>query len=201
LVDAAAQRLAIAEPVAAFKWSSHGSIEDPGRVQQELRKLGAFNNPAAAEHIDPGYVTRVFGDQIDATKAIEYSRFAVRKLNPSGVPPAPPDLSASRSTIDGLNQMMLTQIVADWTCFTRPPARSGSTPPLTTSCALASSTVSTNELSRWRLNRIARVDLFISHQFLKLWFGRLEPISLIEGLSRDIFESVTLRTHRAKCWT
>jgi chorismate mutase len=117
LVDAAAQRLAIAEPVAAFKWSSRGSIEDPGRVQQELSKLGA---DAAVEHIDPGYVTRIFGDQIDATEAIEYSRFADWKLNPSGVPPAPPDLSASRSTIDGLNQTMLTQIVAGWDALHSP---------------------------------------------------------------------------------
>jgi chorismate mutase len=43
LVDTAAQRLAIAEPVAAFKWSSHCSVEDPGRVQQELSKLGAVS--------------------------------------------------------------------------------------------------------------------------------------------------------------
>jgi chorismate mutase len=113
LVDAA-RRLAIAEPVATFKWSSHGSVADPGRVRQELSKLGALNNPATARHIDPGYVTRVFGDQINATEAIEYSRFADWKLNPSGVPAAPPDLSASRSTVDGLNQTMLTRIVADW---------------------------------------------------------------------------------------
>jgi chorismate mutase-like protein len=73
LVDAAAQRLQIAEPVAAFKWTTHGAIEDPGRVQQELAKLGA---DATREHIDPNYVTRVFGDQINATEAIEYSRFA-----------------------------------------------------------------------------------------------------------------------------
>jgi chorismate mutase len=111
LVDAAAQRLAVAEPVAAFKWRSHGSVEDPHRVQQELSKLGA---DATAEHIDPGYVTRAFGDQINATEAIEYSRFADWSLNPAGVPDAPPDLSASRSTIDGLNQTMLSQIVVNW---------------------------------------------------------------------------------------
>ncbi len=111
LVDAAAQRLAVAEPVAAFKWNSHGSIEDPGRVQQELSKLSA---DATARHIDPGYVTRVFGDQISATEAIEYSRFADWKLNPNGVPAAPPDLSASRSTIDGFNQTMLAQIMVNW---------------------------------------------------------------------------------------
>jgi chorismate mutase len=111
LVDAAAQRLQTAEPVAAFKWNSHGAIEDPGRVQDELAKL---STDAAGERIDPTYVTRVFADQINATEGIEYSRFADWKLNPSSAPAGSPDLSASRSTIDGLNQTMLTQIVAHW---------------------------------------------------------------------------------------
>jgi chorismate mutase len=111
LVDAAAQRLQVAEPVAAVKWNTHGAIEDPGRVRQQLAKLGA---DATAERIDPGYVTRVFGDQINATEAIEYSRFADWKLNPSSAPAGSPDLSASRSAIDGLNQTMLSQIVLNW---------------------------------------------------------------------------------------
>nr|WP_232006824.1 chorismate mutase [Mycobacterium sp. 1245805.9] len=111
LVDASAQRLQVAEPVAAFKWNTGGAIEDPGRVQQELTKLGA---EASAARVDRNYVTRVFGDQINATEAIEYSRFADWKLNPSDAPAAAPDLSESRSTIDGLNHTMLTQIVAGW---------------------------------------------------------------------------------------
>jgi chorismate mutase len=117
LVDAAAQRLQIAEPVAAFKWNSHGAIEDPGRVQEELAKLNA---DAAGEHIDPTYVTRVFGDQINATEAIEYQRFADWKLNPSGAPAGSPDLAASRSAIDGLNQTILTQIAANWDLLRSP---------------------------------------------------------------------------------
>jgi chorismate mutase len=111
LVDAAAQRLQAAEPVAAFKWTAHGAIEDPGRVQQELAKSGA---DATAKHIDPDYVARVFGDQINAAEAIEYTRFADWKLNPSSAPAAAPDLAASRSTIDALNQTMLTQIALNW---------------------------------------------------------------------------------------
>jgi chorismate mutase len=111
LVDAAARRLQLAEPVAAFKWTAHGAIEDPGRVQQELAKLGA---DAAAKHIDPDYVARVFGDQINATEAIEYRRFADWKLNPASAPAASQDLSASRSTIDAINQTMLAQIALNW---------------------------------------------------------------------------------------
>jgi chorismate mutase len=110
LVDAAAQRLQIAEPVAAYKWNAHGAIEDPGRVEQELTKLRA---EASDRHVDPDYVVRVFGDQINATEAIEYSRFADWKLNPAQVPAAPPDLSASRSAIDALNQTMLSQLAAN----------------------------------------------------------------------------------------
>lgn len=111
MVDAAAQRLRLAEPVAAVKWRTHGDIEDPGRVEQELAKVGA---EATARHVDPDYVTGVFRDQIHATEAIEYSRFAAWKLDPASVPAGPPDLPALRSAIDALNQTMLTQIAANW---------------------------------------------------------------------------------------
>ncbi|MGV7343324.1 chorismate mutase, partial [Mycobacterium kansasii] len=36
------------------------------------------------------------------------------KLNPGDAPADSPDLAASRSTIDGLNQAMLAQISANW---------------------------------------------------------------------------------------
>ena len=112
LVDAAAQRLQVAETVAAVKWNTHGAIEAPDRVRAQLDELSAAAR--ATRRIDPGYVTRVFGDQIAATEAIEYSRFADWKLNPADAPASPPDLTASRSAIDSLNVAMLGQIEADW---------------------------------------------------------------------------------------
>lgn len=117
LVDAAAQRLQVAEPVAAYKWNQQGAIEDPVRVQQELARLG---DEADAEHVDRDYITGVFGDQIGATEAIEYSRFADWKLNPASAPGGSPDLSASRSAIDAFNRTMLTQIVANWSLLHSP---------------------------------------------------------------------------------
>lgn len=117
LVDAAAQRLQVAEPVAAYKWNQHGPIEDPVRVEQELARLG---DEADAEHVDRDYVTRVFGDQIGATEAIEYTRFADWKLNPAGAPADSPDLSASRSAIDDFNRTMLSQISANWNLLHSP---------------------------------------------------------------------------------
>lgn len=111
LVDAAAQRLQIADAVAAYKWHQRGAIEDPARVRQELTRLG---DEAAAQHVDRDYVARVFGDQISATEAIEYGRFADWKLNPASAPTDAPDLSSSRSAIDALNQTMLTQLTDNW---------------------------------------------------------------------------------------
>jgi chorismate mutase len=117
LVDATAQRLQIAESVAAFKWSTQAAIEDPNREQQELAGL---REDAAAQHLDPDYVARVFGDQFNAMDAIEYSRFADWKLNPADVPAAPADLSASRAAIDGLNNKIFSQIVLNWSLLGSP---------------------------------------------------------------------------------
>jgi chorismate mutase len=111
LIDAAAQRLRTAEPVAAVKWQTNGSIEDAPRVQQVL---SAVSTKASDRGIDPAYVSRAFTDQIHATEAIEYSRFADWKLDPASAPAKPPDLAASRAEIDSLNTVMVDQIAAHW---------------------------------------------------------------------------------------
>lgn len=107
LVDAAAQRLQTAEPVAASKWLTGGSIEDPQRVEQVLAAVSA---DATRRGVDGGVVRRIFTDQIDATEAIEYTRFAQWKLDPGSAPGVAPDLAASRATIDRLNTQMVEQV-------------------------------------------------------------------------------------------
>lgn len=111
LVDAAAQRLQVADDVAAIKWQTGGAIEDPARVGQQLAKLAA---DAAGKDLDPDYVRRVFADQIAATEAAEHYRFAQWKLDPATAPPTAPELAASRARIDGFNQVMLAQIGQRW---------------------------------------------------------------------------------------
>ena len=111
LVDAAAQRLQTADPVAASKWLNGGPINDPARVQQVLAAVSA---DAQSTGVSTDYVTRVFTDQIDATEAIQYSRFSWWKLDPAAAPSSAPDLSASRQTIDGLNHRMVTEIAGQW---------------------------------------------------------------------------------------
>ena len=107
LVDAAAQRLQTAEPVAATKWINGGSIEDPARVEQVLKAVAA---DATGKGVEPDYVRQIFTDQIHATEALEYTRFAQWKLDPGSAPGVAPDLASSRATIDRLNTVMVDQL-------------------------------------------------------------------------------------------
>lgn len=111
LVDAAAQRLQTAGPVAATKYVTGGAVDDPQREQQVIDTVVSA---AAAAHIDTGYVKDVFRNQIDATDAIEHALFADWKLGGSAVPTAAPDLTESRNTIDKLNHVMVDEIAANW---------------------------------------------------------------------------------------
>jgi chorismate mutase len=91
LVDTAAQRLATADPVAATKWLN-----------------GAR------------YVRAVFTDQIGATEGIQYTRFAQWKFDPPTAPTTAPDLSASRTAIDGFNEVMVDEIALQWNSLRGP---------------------------------------------------------------------------------
>lgn len=111
LVDTAAQRLATAEPVAAYKWINGGAITDPQRVAQVLDTVGG---DATANGVDADYVRSVFTDQINATEGIQYTRFGQWKFDLTTAPTVAPDLSESRSLIDGFNKTMVEEIVLQW---------------------------------------------------------------------------------------
>jgi chorismate mutase len=111
LVDAAAQRLQTAEDVAASKWNTGGSIEDPARERVVLDSVTAA---ARDRGVDPAYVEAAFRDQIAATVAVEYARFSDWKLDPASAPTTAPNLADSRGAIDGLNRTMVAEIAGQW---------------------------------------------------------------------------------------
>lgn len=111
LVDTAAQRLATSDPVAAFKWINGGPVTDSQRAGQVLDAVGA---DATAHGIDPQYVRAIFTDQIDATEGIQYTRFGQWKFDPTTAPTTAPDLTESRSQIDGFNKAMVEEIALQW---------------------------------------------------------------------------------------
>lgn len=117
LVDAAAQRLQTADPVAAYKFRTGGAIDDP---QREEQVIDAVTAAATGQGIDAAYVRDVFRNQIDATVSLEHSRFAQWKLDPGAVPSGAPDLAASRTTIDALNHTMVNEIAKQWAVLHSP---------------------------------------------------------------------------------
>ena len=111
LVDAAAQRLATADPVAAAKWINRGPITDRQRADAVL---DAVADDATAHGIDRAYVRTVFADQIDATEGVQYTRFGQWKFDPAGAPTTAPDLAESRSQIDGFDRTMVEEFARQW---------------------------------------------------------------------------------------
>jgi chorismate mutase len=104
LVALASQRLALAEPVARWKWVNHKPITDAPR---EAALLAEVEKRAAALDIDPAYARAFFQDQIDASKQVQQALFDSWR---SAQPPigAPPDLVAStRTQLNDLTQPML----------------------------------------------------------------------------------------------
>jgi chorismate mutase len=120
LVDTAAQRLQTADPVAAYKWVNGGSIEDPARVAQVLDAVGA---DASKRGIDPQYVRTAFTNQIHATEGVEYLLFGHWKFVPQVAPATGPDLSESRTAIDGFNKTMVEEMAAQWGVLHGPGCR------------------------------------------------------------------------------
>ncbi|MGZ5378817.1 MAG: chorismate mutase [Mycobacterium sp.] len=111
LVDAAAQRLATADPVAAAKWINGGPITDKARADQVLDSVAA---DATSHGIDPQYVREVFTDQIAANEGVQYTRFGQWKFDPGTAPASAPDLAESRTQINGLNKTLVNEIALHW---------------------------------------------------------------------------------------
>jgi chorismate mutase len=108
LVDTAAQRLLTANPVAAFKWVKGGSIEDKARADQVL---DAAATDARNRGLDEDFVRRAFENQIHATEGVEYTLFGQWKFDPAHAPTSAPELSQTRTAIDGFNRALVTEMV------------------------------------------------------------------------------------------
>jgi chorismate mutase len=103
LISLVSQRLALAEPVAHWKWVNQRPIDDAPR---EAALLADVAKRAHTAGIDPEFARAFFQDQIDANKEIQHALFEQwRKLHPPEGPA--PDLNTrTRAQLDRLTQSM-----------------------------------------------------------------------------------------------
>jgi chorismate mutase len=107
LIALTSQRLALAEPVARWKWARHEPITDEPR---ETALLASVDKKARATGLDPAFAQLFFRDQIDASKLVQNALFENWRASrpPEG---APPDLATdTRPKLDRLTQSLIAAL-------------------------------------------------------------------------------------------
>ncbi|MCW3478882.1 chorismate mutase [Neisseriaceae bacterium JH1-16] len=110
LVDAVAQRLAVADQVALAKWDGGKAVEDRPREQQVI--AGAVAQ-SVATGLEGDRVARFFADQIEANKLVQYALLADWRR--AGAAPAMPRaslVSEIRPRLDRLQGLLLQLLAA-----------------------------------------------------------------------------------------
>ncbi|CAB5281723.1 chorismate mutase [Burkholderia multivorans] len=150
LVALASQRLALAEPVARWKWANRQPIEDRPR---EAALLAAVEQRAAQTGLDPSFARTFFEDQIAASKEVQNALFATWRATrpPEGTPP---DLATStRPALDRLTQKMLAGLAQVAPLRDAPDCQA----------RLARSIANWKALTRYDSSRTPALDTALSH--------------------------------------
>jgi chorismate mutase len=104
LVALVSQRLALAEPVAHWKWLNHKPITDTPR---EDALLADVQKRAAAAGVDPAFARAFFRDQIDASTQVQKSLFDTWRASQPPSEPAPDLATVTRPQLDQLTVQLI----------------------------------------------------------------------------------------------
>jgi chorismate mutase len=107
LTDVAAQRVLLADTVAAAKWGTGAPIDDPVREQVVLDAAAA---KATQLGVDPVFARVVFTDQIEANKAIQNRLYSQWRAHPDRAPTTRPDLGQVRPILDRITDQLLVEL-------------------------------------------------------------------------------------------
>ncbi|SMQ14668.1 chorismate mutase [Streptomyces sp. Ag82_O1-12] len=108
VTDLFAQRLLLADKVAAAKYGTDTPIDDPAR---EAQILADVRSRAAGLGLDPDAVAAVFRDQIEANKLVQRGLHAHWDANPGERPTERPDLAKEvRPALDRITTGLLAAL-------------------------------------------------------------------------------------------
>jgi chorismate mutase len=110
LVDLAAERLLLADKVAAAKFGTSTPIEDPVREQVVLERAAAL---AAEAGIDAAETVEFFRAQIEMSKVVQRGLYDLWTEHPELVPAERPDLATEvRPELDRITVAFIGQLAA-----------------------------------------------------------------------------------------
>lgn len=104
---AAADRVLLADKVAAAKYGTPAPIDDPVREKAILEAVAAKSREWG---IDPEASVRIFRDQIEANKVVQREWYRRWDSGQAELPAERPDLGQIRPLIDKLNAVLLDEI-------------------------------------------------------------------------------------------
>jgi chorismate mutase len=107
LISLVSQRLALAEPVARWKWAHHKPITDAPR---EAALLADVEKRAASAQVDPAFAHAFFEDQIDASKEVQHALFDQWRSTAAPTGDAPDLASQIRPELDRLTPLMIAAL-------------------------------------------------------------------------------------------
>lgn len=109
LTDVTAQRVLLADTVAAAKWGTDAPINDPAREQVVLDAAAARSVPLG---VDPAVARAVFTDQIEANKTVQSGLYSQWRAQPRQAPTARPALGEIRPVLDRITDQLLAELKA-----------------------------------------------------------------------------------------
>jgi chorismate mutase len=107
LAGLSADRLLVADQVAAAKWGTDSPIDDPAREQQVLEAVAEQAREAGG---DPVATSKIFRDQIEASKVVQRGLYRRWQADPSSAPTERPDLAKVRLEINRINGELVRAI-------------------------------------------------------------------------------------------
>ncbi|KUM39491.1 chorismate mutase [Pseudomonas sp. EpS/L25] len=109
LLNAMAQRLAMADQVARSKHDSGKPVLDEAREHQVLRDVA---QAAPGARVNPATAQAFFAAQMEANKLVQYGLLAAWRRGERPLPAATTDLAALRTQLNDLQARLLTGLAA-----------------------------------------------------------------------------------------
>ncbi|HEY4419456.1 MAG TPA: chorismate mutase [Pseudonocardia sp.] len=109
LINLLAQRLKTADSVSTAKYGTTSPVDDPAREKTELDSAATM---ATKRGLDPNATRRIFSDQIQANKVVQYGLYSRWTALPNEIPKAKADLTKLRTQLDTITNDLIRDLAA-----------------------------------------------------------------------------------------